>query len=51
MKRKTIIVLSFVLTLCISLVLSGCYAFIKIPDEHYETAQSTLINPKADKEC
>lgn len=50
MKRKTIIVLSLVLTLCISLVLSGCYAFIKIPDEHYETAQSTLINPNAD-EC
>lgn len=51
MKRKTIIALSLILTLCLSLIFSGCYALIKVPDEHYETAQSTLINPKADKEC
>lgn len=51
MKRKTIIALSLILTICLSLIFSGCYALIKVPDEHYETAQSTLINPKADKEC
>lgn len=50
MKRKIVIALSLISTLCLSLIFSGCYALIKIPDKHYETAQSTLINPDAD-EC
>lgn len=45
--RSIIAVAALVIAMLVAC--SGCYSRIQIPNEHYENAQATLINPNADK--
>lgn len=48
MEKKKFIACIMAFVLCVTLIFSGCYSLIIIPDSHYTKAQSTLINPDAD---